>query len=85
VAPLHKLAAISARIGIGDSVRFVTKQKGLLGKLVRPGGYAPDELIVALGDAIADEQVGIAGVHVYTFNQVETTEAWRAEFLAELA
>ncbi len=84
VAPLHKLASISARIGIGDSVRFLTKQKGLLGKLVRPGGYAPDELITALADGLVDPAVGITGFHVYTFNQVETTEAWRTEFLAAL-
>ena len=85
VAPLLKLATISARLGIGDSVRFLTKQKGLLGNLVRPGGYAPDELIAALADAILDDDVGIAGFHVYTFNQVETTEEWRQEFLAELS
>lgn len=85
VAPLLKLASISARIGIGESVRFITRQKGLLGKLVRPGGYAPDQLIAALGEAIVDEDAGIAGFHVYTFNQVETTEAWRQEFLADLS
>ncbi len=85
VASLHKLAAISARIGVGDSIRFLTKQKGLLGKLVRPGGYAPDELIAALAAAIADRDVGISGFHIYTFNQVETTEAWRNEMLAELS
>ncbi len=84
VAPVLKLAQISARIGIGQSVRFLTKQHGLLGKLVRPGGYSPDELILGLAGAVVDPLANITGFHIYTFNQVETTEAWRREFLTEL-
>ncbi len=84
VAPVLKLAQISARIGIGQSMRFLTKQHGLLGKLVRPGGYAPDELILGLAGAVADPVADIQGFHIYTFNQVGTTEAWRLEFLMEL-
>lgn len=41
VAPLRKLAAISARIGVGSSMRFLSAHTSSLGKLVRPGGYAP--------------------------------------------
>ena len=42
VAELLKLMRISARIGVGDSLRFMSKNTSLVGKLVRPGGYSPD-------------------------------------------
>ena len=84
VAPLHRLASISARIGIGDSARFLSKNTSLVGRLVRPGGYAPDELILRLGSAFVDPGIDIQGLHVYTFNQVSSTEAWRAQFVSRL-
>ena len=85
VAPLRKLMSISARIGVGPSIRFLSHHASLLGKLVRPGGYAPDELIRQLTPTIMDPEAAIQGFHIYTFNQVETTEAWRQQMLAELA
>jgi methylenetetrahydrofolate reductase (NADPH) len=80
VAPLHKLISISARIGVGDSVRFLSKHRGLL----RRSAYSPDKLIMGLADVIADPSAKIEALHVYTFNQVESTEAWRRDWLATL-
>lgn len=85
VAELRKLIGISARIGVGDSVRFLSKNTSLVGKLVRPGGYGPDTLIVQLAATLADERADIHGFHVYTFNQLETTEQWRHDMLEQLA
>ncbi len=85
VAPLLKLARIATRIGIGDSIRFVTRQHGLLGALARPGGYAPDEFLAGLAPTLLDPAARIEALHVYTFNQVATFEAWRHEMLTELA
>lgn len=85
VAEVRKLFGIAARIGVGDSRRFLSANTGLLGRLVRPGGYAPDELLASLSSTWTDPAAKVAGVHIYTFNQVETTERWRAEFLAVLA
>ncbi len=84
VSPVHKLIAISARIGIGNSVRFLSKNTNLVGKLVRPGGYAPDALILGLASTFVDPDAAIAGLHFYTFNQTKSTEKWRVEFEAEL-
>ena len=84
VAPLHKLISISARIGIGDSTRFLAKNTSLVGRLVRPGGYAPDELLAGLAPAVLDEAAAIESLHMYSFNQVESTERWRHEFLEAL-
>jgi methylenetetrahydrofolate reductase (NADPH) len=84
VAELHKLMLISARIGVADSRRFLAKNTRLLGRLVRPGGYSPSGLLTDLAPLMADPTARIEGLHVYTFNQVETTEAWRQRFLASL-
>lgn len=84
VAEVQKLIAISARIGIGDSRRFLSKNFRLLGRLVRPGGFSPDGLLEGLATLIADPEADIRDLHVYTFNQVESTEAWRVVFLAAL-
>ena len=85
VADLTKLIVISTRIGVGPSARFLTKSRGLAGRLVRPGGYSPDDLIIALAPLLADPSANILGFHLYTFNAVETTESWRQEMLAALS
>ncbi len=84
VADRLKLMKLSARIGVGQSVRFLTKHRGLLSHLVMPGGYSPEELLLDLSPSLLDERTAIAGLHIYTFNQVETTERWRHGLLAEL-
>jgi methylenetetrahydrofolate reductase (NADPH) len=84
VAELKRLIAISMRIGVGASAGFLSKNKTLAGKLVRPGGYSPDDLIVGLAPLLADPLANIAGLHVYTFNAVDSTERWRHDMLEAL-
>ena len=84
VAELTKLISLSMRIGVGPSARFLSKNKRLAGRLVRPGGYSPDDLIIGLAPLLADPIANVHGFHVYTFNRVETTEAWRHDMLAAL-
>ncbi len=78
VAPLHKLISIAAQIGVGDSARYLLKNTGLL----RRSAYSPDKLIMGLAEVIADPTAKIEALHFYTFNQVESTEAWRKDWLA---
>ena len=85
VAELKKLLTLSMRIGVGASSRFLSHNKSLAGRLVRPGGYAPDNLIIGLASLLADPTANVEGFHIYTFNQVETTEQWRHEMLEALA
>jgi methylenetetrahydrofolate reductase (NADPH) len=85
VAELHKLMMISARIGVADSRRFLSKNTRLVGRLVRPGGYSPHALLEGLAPTIADPAASIRGLHLYTFNQVESTEEWRRRYLERLA
>lgn len=71
----RKLLRMSARIGIGESSRFLRKHARLGWRLLRPGDYRPDRLVRELatsGPVGAD----VRGVHLYTFNQVGATVAW---------
>lgn len=69
-----KLLRVSTRIGIGDSLRFLRKNSSFAGRFLR-GGFGPDPLVDGLGSVLASGKV--AGFHVFTFNDVEDTEAWR--------
>ena len=84
VAELTKLISLSLRIGVGPSASFLSKNKSLAGKLVRPGGYSPDDLIVGLAPLLADPAANVSGFHIYTFNRVDSTEQWRHDMLATL-
>lgn len=75
-----KLIRISAKIGVNDSLRFLRKNGSFAGRLLRPGGFSPDDLVDGLGEeTLAGGKV--AGFHVFTFNDVADTEAWRQERL----
>jgi methylenetetrahydrofolate reductase (NADPH) len=75
------LAKVAGWIGVGDSVRFLTKNRGLV-RVLRPGGYRPDRLIRRLAELSLD--VRVEGLHVFTFNQVASTVAWHRRALANL-
>jgi len=86
VAEPQRLLAISARIGVADTHRFLVKNTAFIARLIRSGGfYRPDGLLEGLGPVIADPASGIVDLHLYTFNAVDVTERWRQEFLGKLA
>jgi methylenetetrahydrofolate reductase (NADPH) len=76
-----KLLQVSLKVGVGDSARFLKKQTGLVGMLLKPGGYSPEELVERLAPYAGDIHYDIVGLHLYTFNQVEGTEQWRQGML----
>jgi methylenetetrahydrofolate reductase (NADH) len=85
VAEAHRLLSISARIGVADTGRFVSKNVGFLARLLRSGGfYRPNGLLEGLAPLIADPGAGVVDLHVYTFNAVDATEKWRREYIASL-
>jgi methylenetetrahydrofolate reductase (NADPH) len=82
----HRLLAVSARIGVRDTGRFLLKNAGFVARLLRSGGfYRPDSLLDQLAPLYGDPVADVRWVHLYTFNQVETTEAWRRRYVARLA
>jgi methylenetetrahydrofolate reductase (NADPH) len=65
-----KLIEISMRVGVGPSLSFLRKQRGLR-SLLRLSGRSADKLYDAL--SARDE---IAGFHFYTFNRLRDTWEW---------
>jgi methylenetetrahydrofolate reductase (NADPH) len=85
VADLTKLMAVSAKIGVADSARYLKKNKKMLGHLMRRGSFGPDAFLEALAATIADPAADIQGMHLFTFNQVAATADWQRRMLdAEL-
>ena len=85
VAEVTRLLAISTRIGVRDTGRFLSKNVRFVSQLVTSGGiYRPTGLLEKLAPLIADPAAGVADLHVYTFNQVASTEIWRREYVAAL-
>ncbi|MHA6800599.1 methylenetetrahydrofolate reductase [Bounagaea algeriensis] len=77
VVDARKLMRISLKIGLGESVRFLRKQSGMVGKLLTR--YTPQNIIDELMPYLDDPGHGIAGWHLYTFNEVSKTVEWRQE------
>ena len=48
-----------------------------------PGGFGAGS-VAAGTPAIAAPAAGVAGLHLFTFNQVQQTEQWRKELLARI-
>jgi methylenetetrahydrofolate reductase (NADPH) len=75
VVDTARLLRISVRIGVADAVRFARSHRTTAGSLLRPGRHRPDELVAALAADGAD----LAGLHLYTFNQIEPTVRWLSQ------
>ncbi|WP_146338983.1 methylenetetrahydrofolate reductase [Nesterenkonia sp. NBAIMH1] len=79
----QKLMRISASLGLGPSANFLKKQQNMLWKFFTPSGYRPTALLRGLVQKLHTADTRIAGLHIYTFNDLERTEAWRQELLAQ--
>ena len=77
-----KLLGMATKIGVGESMRFLAKQKGIFARIAAPG-FGTDAFVHRVAALAANDRLGIAGLHVFTFNQVEATEKWRQRLLAE--
>jgi len=79
-----KLLTMATRIGVGESTRFLKKNKRVFAGIATPGGYDPMTFIERCARSFSDPAMHVEGLHVFTFNQVAETEAWRQEQLARL-
>ena len=77
-----RLVRIGTRLGIGASLRYLQKNRGAVARLLRPGGYDPSALLNKL--AAEADRLNIAGLHVFTFNAIESTMAWRDAAISQL-
>ncbi|HSL97851.1 MAG TPA: methylenetetrahydrofolate reductase [Candidatus Deferrimicrobiaceae bacterium] len=86
VAEIPKLLSISARIGVRDARRFVLKNTRFVAALLRSGGvYRATGLLEDLAPVLASPAMNVVDLHLYTFNNVEPTEAWRRDLLSDRA
>lgn len=77
VVDRRKLVELSTRVGVGASTRYLRKNLRVATVMLRRSTYRPDELIDRLAALATDPVLGIAGLHVFTFNHVVATSAWR--------
>lgn len=78
VVERKRLAEISLKSGVGASLRYLRKHGRQMVALARSRRYDPTPLAQDVADHAADEALGIRGVHLFTFNQVEPTRDWVA-------
>ena len=80
-----KLLSMATKIGIGESTKFLVKQKGVMARLAAPGGFTGERFLEKCAPALGEPGALVEGLHLYTFNQVAETEAWRRDLLDRLA
>lgn len=79
-----KLLAVATKIGVGESTRFLASHRRQFLRLAAPGGYSPERLLHRVTRHLNPFETGVAGLHMYTFNQVAETERWRQGMLSAL-
>ena len=79
-----KLLTMATKIGVGESAKFLSKNRGAFARIAVPGGYDPLRLLHRAARVLGDEEMNVCGLHLFTFNQVAETEAWRMHQLALL-
>jgi methylenetetrahydrofolate reductase (NADPH) len=77
VAEIPRLISLSLKIGVGQSVKVLKKQRGLVRKMLTAKPYQPDDLLAGLMPYLDDPELNIPGFHLFSFNNVEKTEHWR--------
>jgi methylenetetrahydrofolate reductase (NADPH) len=66
--PRARLVSLASQIGVGASLKFLSRQGPLARRLLSGGRYAPEKLVAEL----AARPNRIAGIHLYSFNNLAT-------------
>ena len=74
-----RLLSIGVRLGIGQSLRYLRKNRRAVTRLMTVPHYDPNDLLVPLSPHVT--ALDIRALHVFTFNQVAATAAWREQNL----
>ena len=75
--PRTRLVNLATQIGVGSSLKFLSRKGPLARKLLSGDRYSPSTLMAGL-----EGQPGIAGIHLYSFNNLDAVpnEAGPASF-----
>lgn len=74
----RRLVEISTKIGVGPSLRFLRKQRGLITLFRSPTDTAA-KFYEEVAPLVGDPQLGIIGFHFFTFNDLLATRRWVGE------
>jgi len=78
-----KLMRITMKIGMGESARFLRHNRNVLARVLTRQ-FKPNKLLEQLTPVVTNPDRGVAGFHLYTFNEVGRTERWRQRTLQRL-
>jgi methylenetetrahydrofolate reductase (NADPH) len=70
-----RLMTMGTRLGIGASLRYLSKNRSTVMHLMSPGGYDPTDMVLAFADDAT--ALGIEALHSFTFNAVADTRQWQ--------
>jgi methylenetetrahydrofolate reductase (NADPH) len=73
----RRLLEMSVRIGVGPSLAFLRKQRGIRSLLSRRS--TADRLYKAMAPMLEEPELGVRGFHYFTFNQLIDTWKWQHE------
>jgi methylenetetrahydrofolate reductase (NADPH) len=71
---LLKMAAVA---GAAESARFIGRHPNWILRFWTPGGYSPDRFLDRAAAVLTAPASGVAGLHLFTFNQLQQAEQWR--------
>ncbi|GGE61784.1 methylenetetrahydrofolate reductase [Actibacterium pelagium] len=74
-----RLMTLGTRLGIGASMRFLSRNRSAMFKLFAPGRFDPSDMVASF--AADADQLGVDALHVFTFNAVDETRMWQAAIL----
>ena len=72
-----RLLRMAAVAGASESARFIGRHPSWILRFWVPGGYSPDRLLDRAAGVLAASSSGVAGLHLFTFNQLQQSEQWR--------
>ena len=76
VVERRKLVEISLQTGVGASLRYLARHGRQVASLARSRRYDPTPLARGVATHLDDPGLGIRGVHLFTFNQIDATQGW---------
>ena len=72
-----RLMKMGVRLGIGQSLSYLKKNRAAVAKMMTTTNYNPNDLLLPLSADM--HELNVTGLHMFTFNNVEATNAWRIE------
>jgi len=76
-----RLMSVGVRTGVGQSLRYLKKNKASLTLMFAPGGYDPTKLLNDI--AVKADELNVSGIHSFTFNSTADTAQWANAILEQ--